>query len=602
MSLVDVRDLTVSLTDGGVDIVMDVCVSIEAGEIVGLVGESGSGKTTTGLALLGHTRPGARITNGSVVIDGVDVLSLSGAARRRARGDLVSYVAQDPAAALNPALRIGKQLSELIEVHDTSCSQEERWKRISAALAEVKLAHDDPSFLERYPHQLSGGQQQRICIAMAFLLRPKAIVLDEPTTGLDVITQTHVLKTVEELCRSHQVAALYVTHDLAVVANLADRVTVMYAGRVVESGSRSTVFLGAGHPYTRRLLECIPDVDMPKQLAAIPGRAASPRERPPGCAFAPRCSWRIAACANDPPVVTLGHRHTSRCLRATEVVGESLTAAVQAEGIAFKAAGAPVLSIQAVDAWYGDHQVVFEASLDLEPRQCVAIVGESGSGKTTLARTVIGLHKKSSGGLLFEGSPISHAARERDNEVRRRLQYVFQSPYNSLNPRRAVGESIGVLLDHFFDLKRAERNARVRRVLEHVGLHPSAAAKYPAQLSGGERQRIAIARALVCEPSVLICDEITSALDVSVQAAIIELLGRLRQEDGLAMLFITHDLALARTIADAVVVMNDGRIVEAGSVDEIFASPSRDYTRELIRGTPSLVAAGEAGTRADSVS
>jgi peptide/nickel transport system ATP-binding protein len=598
--VVDVSDLRVELLGSGVDVVDEIGMQIHAGEVLGLVGESGSGKTTVGMALLGHVRRGGRVGGGAVSVDGRDLSTLGDDELRHLRGGVVSYIPQDPGTALNPALRIGTQLAEVLEAHAADWTEDERRDRVREALAEVALPTDEV-FLRRYPHQLSGGQQQRVAIAMAFANRPKVIVCDEPTTGLDVTTQARVLETVRDLCRSHQVAALYVTHDLAVVAELADRVAVMYAGRIVESGPREAIFSAPRHPYTRRLLRAVPDIAGKRTVVGIPGRAAMPGSRPEGCFFHPRC-----ALADDesrsafPPVTDLGGGHTVRCFHHAEAVRHA-----EPEGagqLGPRTVGEDlVLTVRDLDAHYGASHALFRIDLDVHREECLALVGESGSGKTTLARSVSGLHSDYTGQVRLNDDPLPQAARRRSREARKEIQYIFQNPYASLNPRRTIGQTIGRQLQLFYPGSRADTGKRVAECLERVALASSAAGRFPDQLSGGERQRVAIARALAAQPSVLICDEVTSALDVSVQAAIIELLGQLRKDMGLSLLFITHDLALIRTIADRVAVMNKGRIVEQGSVDAILTAPTADYTRELLANTPSIeVALGHAPPTAAS--
>jgi peptide/nickel transport system ATP-binding protein len=588
MNAIDVADLRVE-TGGGDEIVAEVAFSVASGDVVGLVGESGSGKTTVALALLGHARRGTRISSGSVRVAGDEILEGSRARVRALRGNVIAYVPQDPAAALNPALTIGTQLTEVITAHRRELSAQETRERVAETLAEVKLP-SSAAFLRRYPHQISGGQQQRVCIAMAFLLRPRAIVLDEPTTGLDVTTQAHVLGTVKELCANHDVGAVYVSHDLAVVAGLADRVLVMYAGRVVESAAAKQLFASPGHPYTRRLLEAIPDIATRRTLVTIPGHVPAPGRRPDGCVFAPRCPDAVDACrAAEPLPVEVAHGHEVACIRtgdataavASLVLGDSLGRSDRRDDV-------PLLEAEGICVSHGRRQVLFDASVMLDAGQCVALVGESGSGKTTFARAIMGLHTPSAGVVRIRGDVVAARVRDRHPTVRRSLQYVFQSPYNSLNPRQTIGQIVAVPIEHFFGLRGKRSAERVASALERVALPASIARAYPDELSGGERQRVAIARALASEPDTLVCDEITSALDVSVQAAILELLAELRERDKLAMLFVTHNLALVRTIADHVLVLDQGTIVESGVTHEVIVNPTRPYTRALIADTPTL--------------
>ncbi|HEX9063736.1 MAG TPA: ABC transporter ATP-binding protein [Streptosporangiaceae bacterium] len=593
---VSVRGLEIQVASTGTPVVSDISFDIAPGDILGVVGESGSGKTTVGLALLGHARRGLRISGGSVLLGGRDLVTLDQGQLRRLRGSAVSYVPQDPASSLNPALRIGTQLREVIEAHASGHDAEAQAGRIAEMMREVALP-DDRGYLRRYPHELSGGQQQRIGLAMAFANRPRLIVLDEPTTGLDVTTQAHVLATVRELARAHNVAALYVSHDLAVVAALATRVAVMYAGRMVEVGAAEELFAGAGHPYTRRLVGAIPRLTGGRSLVGIPGRAASPGQRPAGCAFAPRCGLRIEACEQELPalrVVRPGHE--VRCIRAEEVLDQSQSRVGDPIDMPHPDQDAAALRLENVVASYGRTEVVHAVSLSLAARECLALVGESGSGKTTIARAIAGLHRNWTGKITLGDQVLAPSARSRSSETRRRIQYIFQNPYGSLNPRRTIGQIIEQPLQVFGTASGREASLRVGEMLERVSLTAAYAARYPDQLSGGERQRVAIARALVCDPAVLVCDEVTSALDVSVQAAIVELLGSLQRDLGLSMLFITHNLPLVRSIAQRVLVLHQGTIAEAGEVAQVLGAPQQPYTRQLIADTPSLeTAAADVG-------
>jgi peptide/nickel transport system ATP-binding protein len=587
---VEVRNLRIELVRDATDVVDGIVIEVVAGEVMGLVGESGSGKTTVGMALMGYCRPGGHVVGGDVLIDGHDVRKMSSDELSRLRGGTVAYIPQDPGTALNPALRLKRQLSEMLEAHKGSSSEQEREARIRESLEEVALPSTD-EFLKRYPHQLSGGQQQRVAIAMAFACRPHVIVCDEPTTGLDVTTQARVLQTIRELCQNHRVAALYVSHDLAVVAELADKVAVMYAGRIVERGPRDVIFSGPRHPYTRRLLRAVPDLEGKRPIEGIPGHAPLPGNRPNGCFFTPRCLLAVDRCRQAfPEAVQYEPGHWVCCYRADETVKEG---AVLAPGqVAAPAdSGEIVLSAEHLDANYLKHQTLFDINLMVARNECMALVGESGSGKTTLARCISGLHHDWTGTVKLGETTLARQARRRSSEARQRIQYIFQNPYASLNPRRTIGQTIARQLALFDPSSKGNRYQRVEQCLEQVALSAQAADRYPDQLSGGERQRVAIARALAAEPWVLVCDEITSALDVSVQAAIVELLADLRERTGLSILFITHNLALIRTIADRVSVMTGGRIVESNKVSDVFESPKADYTKQLLANTPTIEAA-----------
>jgi peptide/nickel transport system ATP-binding protein len=580
-----VEDLRVVVKRSGDDVVDEVSFAIGAGQVLGLVGETGSGKTTVALALAGHARRGLAIAGGRVLLEDRDVLKLSARELRHVRGRQIAYVPQDPSSALDPARRVGIQLAEALRVHGDR--RDAATSRLKEVLAEVRL-DSSREFLRCYPHQLSGGQQQRITLAMAFASRPALIVLDEPTTGLDVTTQRHVLETIRALCRSYGVAAVYVSHDLAVVAELVSSVAIMYAGRLVELGGVQDVFFSPAHPYSQRLLRAVPSAGRAEVLQGIEGTPPRPGQRPPGCSFAPRCLLVIPACkAEAPPAVELADGRRVRCLRAGEAELPSPSAGVLVPGDS--AAGeVPALRVEGLVAAYGSTEVLHNVDLLVPGRRCVALVGESGSGKTTLARCVVGLHSNCSGELHLGTERLSPGYRHRSEQAHRGIQFVFQNPYTSLNPRRTVGQIVERPLQHFGESPRSEREARVVAALEDAALSAEFLNRYPDQLSGGERQRVAIARALVVEPELLVCDEVTAALDVSVQAAIVELLRHLQAERGLAMLFITHNLALVRNIAQDIVVLAQGVVVETGSVEQVLEHPSDAYTIQLLEDVPKL--------------
>jgi peptide/nickel transport system ATP-binding protein len=513
-------------TTAGREVLHGVDYAVAPGEILALVGESGSGKTTAALAALGHFRTGLVHTGGGIAFHGhtetsPDLLAEPPARIRGIRGRLVSYVPQDPALSLNPLIRVGTQVAEVLEAHAYDGDVPARVREV---LADVGLPADD-AFLRRYPHQLSGGQQQRVGIAAAFACRPDAVVLDEPTTGLDVTTQDLVLDTVRDLVTRSGTAALYITHDLAVVAGLADRVAVMQAGEVVETGPVEQVLRAPQHAYTRQLIAAVPDLNRAVEKDAVPSGDA---------------------------------------------------------------AGEPLLRVSGAGKRYARRTVLDGVDLELWPGECLMLLGESGSGKTTLARGLSGLLELDAGTVSLRGEQLDTP---RTKAQLRSVQYVFQSPFASLNPRRTIASSLEVPLRHLTDLDPPARRARVLDMLGQVRLDASFAGRYPGGLSGGERQRAAIARALVTAPDVLVCDEVTSALDVSVQAAILDLLALVRRELGTAMLFVTHNVALAREVADRIAVLQDGRIVEQGPVEDVLAAPQHAYTRELLEHTPSMLVA-----------
>jgi peptide/nickel transport system ATP-binding protein len=570
-------------------VVEDVSFEVAAGEVFGVVGESGSGKTTVAQALLGYTRPGLRIVSGSVRVAGEEIAGRDEHELRRLRGRLVSYVPQDPGTALNPSIRIGNHIREVLRAHDLEQGMDER---VVTVLERVHLP-SHRSFQRRFPHQLSGGQQQRLAIALALVCDPPLVVLDEPTTGLDVVTQARILAELARLQRESSIALVYVSHDLAVVSSIADRVAVMYAGRVVEVGPTRTIVSTPRHPYSAGLISSVPDHVEPRRLIGIPGVAVGVFDRPSGCAFAARCHLRVAACEEEMPALEpVDSHHLVRCLRweATLLPRREprLDAALRlGEEV-------PLLSVEALHASHRTNQGEVVAadgvSFAVEAGACVALVGESGSGKTTIARCIVGLHAPKSGGILLSGRPLAAFAGQRTREQRRAVQIVFQNPYDSLNPRRSVEDAISWPVRALRGLSLQQAKPEVARLLEQVRLPAGLARRYPGELSGGERQRVAIARALAAAPTLLVCDEITSALDVSIQAAVLDLLADLRRELRLSLLFISHDLGIVASVADRVLVLENGLICEEGAVRSVLSSPRSDYTRRLVAAAPSIAA------------
>jgi len=598
----EVRGLQVCLAGTKTDVVSEVDFEVAPGEVLGLVGESGSGKTTVALALLGYARRGLRITGGRILLDGQELLGIPERELPALRGRQVAYVPQEPAAALNPVRRVGKQIAEVLRVHAGGDSDgRDVWPRVREVLAAVDLPTDAP-FLRRFPHQLSGGQQQRIVIAMAFACRPGVIVFDEPTTGLDVTTQRRFLELIAQLCATSGVAAVYVSHDLAVVGQVAKTVAVMYAGRIVELGPTATVFETPRHPYTRLLMRAVPSLDKAEVIEGIEGLPPRPVSRPAGCSFAARCPDVGPECLSSPPAtVEVSGSHRVRCVRI-RANGQAASARQAIQLLSATQSRPAALEVEGLRASFGSNEVLHEIGFTLAENTCVAVVGESGSGKTTLARCIIGMHTNWLGSIRYEGEELPHGARQRGKDMLKRIQYVFQDPYTALNPRKTVGQLVAQPIGHFYELSRAEADARTVKVLEDVSLSAEFLNRYPDQLSGGERQRAAIARALAAEPDLLVCDEVSSALDVSVQATIIELLRRLQAEHRLAMLFITHNLALVRGIAQSVIVLSQGRVVEEGPVEEVFERPRDSYTVRLMSDAPRLSAAATGGAHMASPS
>ena len=589
-----VRDLGVRVAGSDVDIVSEVSFEVATRTALGIVGESGCGKTTVAMAMLGYARPGTEIARGQVVAGGADILGLGSRDLARARGRVVSYVPQNPSRALSPGMRVADQLDEMITAHSVPGDRKALLKSAWEG-AQLPFTAD---MLGRYPHQLSGGQQQRVAIAMALVCEPRVIVMDEPTTGLDVLTQARLLDVIAGLREQRDVSIVYVSHDLGVIRNVVDRVAVMYGGRIVETGPVDAIFGDPRHPYTRRLLEAIPRARIDTgELRGIPGSAVEPWNRPPGCPFAPRCAMRVERCDTEMPPeepVSASGDWQVRCWRAADV-DESVELRRRPAGAASAVAAAvpDLLGVTDLVAGYRGRRQGFgssratnvavrSVSFSLSPGSVLAVVGESGSGKTTLGRCLAGLHRPVSGEIRFGGESLPSLARERPPDVRRRIQIVFQDPDSSLNPMMSIGAIVRRPLRQFFDLSRSQEATRVAELLEQVHLPAAMASRPPRELSGGEKQRVAIARALAAEPDLLICDEVTSALDVAVQASILELLRELRLARSLAMLFISHDLAVVRSISDRVLVLQSGEIVESADRARLFDEPHAEYTKELL--------------------
>ena len=581
-----VRSLTVRTRRGeSTPIVDDIAFDVPRGQILGIVGESGSGKSTIGVALLGMARRGLKISSGSVHVGDVDVLSLGTGALRDARGRLVAYVPQDPASGLNPAMKVGAQMREVLTVHPGALAGgQDAAERVLEVLEEVGMP-SERRVLDSFPHQLSGGQQQRIGIAMAIIARPRVVVFDEPTTGLDVTTQKRVLATIRELTDRHDMTSVYVSHDLAVVATLADTTAVVYSGRLVEKAPTTQVFTSASHPYTAGLVAAAPSARRAEVLLGIPGRPPRPGSRPPGCSFAPRCRSAQDDCRAEVPALTTQDDWQVACFHP-EPRGRVKVASTPVPDITpLERSG---LVVEHLDARYGAAHVLHDVNFQVPAGQCVAIVGESGSGKTTLSRCLAGLHGAWTGQVTFAGEEISGGAHRRSADQRRAVQYIFQNPFGSLNPKMSVAENLEEPLRHFERMSASQRRERVLATLETVALGRRYADLMPDQLSGGERQRVAVGRSLTVDPRLLVCDEVTSALDVSVQALLVEQLRELQTSRELTMVFVTHNLAVVRSMAQQVVVLSAGRVVESGGVEQVLTDPQHPYTRQLLADAPDI--------------
>ncbi|MCD0503713.1 ABC transporter ATP-binding protein [Bordetella petrii] len=519
-----IRNLSVEVAGAGNRVVRNLSLDVHAGETVCVVGESGSGKSVSSLAVMGLLPPGILQPSGAVRVEGEDIITATPRRLRDLRATRMAMVFQEPMTALNPVHTVGRQVDEVLRLH----RRMPRAQRRAKVLDMFRSVHlpDVERIYDSYPHQLSGGQRQRIVIAMALILEPRLLIADEPTTALDVTTQKQILALIKELQVRHRTAVLFITHDFGVVAEIADRIVVMNRGDLIESGTRDEILARPRHVYTRRLVSSVPSL--------VPVRRDAP-------------------------------------------------------------AGEPVLRVRGLGRTYTDKRSIFTAarsvhaasdvSLTLRKGEILGIVGESGSGKSTVARCILRLIEPSAGSMLIGGDDISNLSGTALRPVRRRIQIVFQDPYRSLNPRRKVGDSIIEGLLNFGE-SRERALARAVDTLRVVGLDADAMQRYPHQFSGGQRQRICIARALVMEPEVLVADEAVSALDVSVQAQVLELLEQIRQRTGVGVLFITHDLRVAAQICDTIMVMQRGQVVETGTAEIVLTHPSHDYTRSLIDAAP----------------
>ena len=583
--VLEVARLEVRVT-GGPAIVEDLTFSLAAGEVLGVVGESGCGKTTTGVALLGRERRGTHVSKGSVRILGAEILKLPEDKRRLLRGKLISYIPQEPGTALNPSLRIRDQIREILRIHAPERNSD---AFIGELLVRVGLPGDRP-FARRFPHQLSGGQQQRVAIAAGLAAGPAVLVLDEPTTGLDVATQAVILDEIRRLQRELNVAMVYISHDLAVVASIADRAIVMYAGRIVEEGPIAQVLYSPRHPYTHGLVSSVPDHHSPRRLRGIAGVVVGIGERPPGCAFEPRCRQAHPQCKSQTPELEeVGPGHRARCMFWHDTPPLLREPSLQTKATLGQPA---LLSVSDLSAGYhssaGHTAAVRSVSFAIKPSEAVALVGESGSGKTTIARCIAGLHVDGSGEMIFNGRQLPWGAKNRSRELRRTIQIVFQNPYDSLNPRQSIQQQIARPARLLRGMSRSEAKLETQTMLGHVRLPARIADRYPNELSGGERQRVAIARALIAQPSLLVCDEITSALDVSVQGAVLDLLADLQAHLGLALLVISHDLGVVASVADRVIVLHAGQIREQAPTRQLLRTPQDEYTKMLLETAPRL--------------
>ncbi|WP_297771922.1 dipeptide ABC transporter ATP-binding protein [uncultured Roseovarius sp.] len=595
--LLDIHKLCVGFrgrSGAMVPVLHEVDLTVCRGESLGIVGESGSGKSTLALAAMGYLKHGLRRLSGEVIYDGADMFARSAQELARIRGGQLGLIPQNSGQSLTPTMRIGAQIKEALRL---PCAMPEanHAARALDLLSQVRLP-DPPAILRRYPHELSGGQQQRVAIAMALAGEPDALLLDEPTTGLDVTTQAHLLELLRDLAAEHNMAMVYVSHDLGVIARVCDRVQVLYAGETVLTGPTPAVLRRPAHPYARGLLASIPRLGDRNLPVALQGRPPAPGGERAGCAFSERCPIATGACHAARPAMIAGNdAQMTRCLYPTEV--HKIDTGASGAPITCCSDGSPVaLRLEDITIRYDrpgplarlrgaarPPATVADIDLDLMAGETLGLVGESGSGKSTILKSIAGLLPPASGRIeLGCGTALKPNVEHRRPDHRRRVQMIFQNPDDSLNPRQTVGDILTQPLRLYFGLKDRALTERITGLLDTVRLGPHYIDRRPGQLSGGEKQRVAVARAFAAEPEIVLCDEITSALDVSVQAAVLELLNDLKAQHGTAFVFVSHDLTVVRALSDRVAVLYQGRLCEVGPAASVYGAPSHPYTEVLL--------------------
>ena len=572
----------------------DVSFQIGRGESYGLVGESGSGKSTAALALVRYLPSNGRVSAGTITIDGLDPLSMDASALRDLRARTVSMVYQEPGRALNPSMRVGRQIAEVFEIAGQSSG--DALQSAEQMLRRVQIS-DPGRVMQRYPHELSGGMAQRAVIAMALARSPSLLILDEPTTALDATVEAEVLDLVAALREEFDTSVLFISHNLAVIAKMCDRVGVLYAGELVEEGPARAVFENPSHPYTVGLLRCIPRRGQRKdsaRLDSIPGFLPTPGATVTGCIFAPRCGLARDRCREEhPPFFDVDEVRTSRCFfyeQAPDLPRATPASVAAPTDNGTGGTGEPLVVVERLSKTFaGEVQALAGVDLSIQQGETLGLVGESGSGKTTLARVLLGLTAPDQGSVVtLHGKPLSPDVRRRPREILRALQIVFQNPDSALNRRHTVQALISRPLSRLAGLSGAALRDRLEELIASVRLEDRHLPLRPSQLSGGLKQRVAIARAFGARPEVVVCDEPTSALDVSVQAAILNLLADLQQKERATYLFISHDLGLVRYLSDRIVVLYLGRVMEVGPSETVFDGPHHPYTEALFSAVPTL--------------
>lgn len=588
------ENLGVAYRVKGVDrpVLAGVTLQIRKGEAYGLVGESGCGKSTAAFAALRYLPRNGAVTQGRILIDGQDIGQMAAPELRRLRRQSVAMVYQDPGKALNPSLTIGRQVQEVFEL--AAVPRADWQARTVEILAKVQIS-DPRLVMGRYPHQLSGGMQQRVAIAMAIASNPSLLVLDEPTTGLDATVEAEVLDLIQHLRRELSTAILFISHNLAVIARMCDRVGVLYAGRLVEEAPTAQIFHAPRHPYTAGLLSCLPQAGRSKDqapLATIPGFLPVPGEAILGCVFAARCAVADDLCRSTEPAFRIEGAHASKCHYPERA---NALPAVAKAGIALRGSeqAAPILQIENLSKSFGDGnqrlRVLRDIGIELRKGETLGLVGESGSGKTTLARCLLGLLQPDVGSeLRFASETLAGRTAKRSRAQVKSIQIVFQNPDSALNRSHSVRRMLERTISLLVGLTGAAREARVQALTQGVRLTERHLASMPRQLSGGLKQRVAIARAFASDPQVLICDEPTSALDVSVQAAILNLLADLQAQTQVSYILISHDLGVVRYLSDRIAVMYLGQVLEIGPAEAVFSGPHHPYTAALLSSAPAI--------------
>ncbi len=576
------------------NVLRDLSFRIGSGEAYGLVGESGCGKSTVALAVVRYLPRNGRLLGGRILIGERDLYALRDEEMRRLRATTISMVYQDPARALNPSIRVGEQIAEIFRLQRLTAAQAK--ERAAAMLERVRIA-DGRSVYDRYPHQISGGMQQRVAIAMALSINPKVLILDEPTTGLDATVEAAILDLIGQLRIELGTSILFISHDLAVIARMCDRVGVLYAGALIEEGPTAEVFSDPRHPYTVGLLRCVPRHGRRKdhgRLDSIPGNPPTPDDGIHGCMFAPRCGLAGEKCVTDaPPFFDLGNRLTRCHFHERAQALPHITPDAAPTAITVDRSRPPILQAIGVSKTFGSarHRVraLHAVSLQLWPGETLGLVGESGSGKTTLARLLLGLEAPDPGGVVeLGGIALAGRSETRRPSQLKALQIVFQNPDSALNRSHSIRRLIERVLARLGRVPKPERAARLLELIRSVRLPDHYLSLRPRQLSGGLKQRVAIARAFAGDPRIVVCDEPTSALDLSVQAAILNLLADLQAKHQVSYLFISHDLGSVRYLSDRIAVLYLGRLMEIGPAERVFSGPHHPYTAALLSAVPSL--------------